>query len=820
MADSDYIDLSTLPPMGGAGGGGAPAAAAVPDYKRFKKGDKLPEGYSTTPPSGGAPAAAAPPAATPAPSAAAAPPPATTGTGAAVGAAAGKKVDEGVQQVGDWTSSLTNVVSGVIPESWKQKYQAVQEKYGKPAEQAYEKVAKPVTKAAAMGVEDWIVHPRWATAEGQKEIMRQVHTPYDQLPEYSRDIAEMVVPQTIPDAALMATPWVMPEIEAGRIVGEGGTIADRLVGKNLARTGRELLGNRLARVGAGGVVGGVTGGLTGQGALPGAVGGAAGFAIPEVAGKAISSVSRRVGGMGEGALRRETTENLGRELTRNYPWLTEQVPGKAAQAVESVTSLPKRAIQAIPLVGDRLSQTGVGRFADKTAAFGKAISDRLPWIGKLETASDFADTFTREGAVRRTGEEARRVRGVLNKFFGDRTFVVPVIGEDGEITAQHMTFDQADKLKTEYDRGGFALQGQRRSGIRPRQYQDVGQAIRDHLASQMDWSQGGFAGGGRLGPQELARLKSMGVDVSKGVGEAYKGALKPYDIAKELTTALGKKEGLYHPEFGLNQPELIDRLDKASHGLNRAMGPERTADLLNVIKRGYVGEGKDLFPKAKAHSWLKHIAGAGLGYAAGEAVGYPKIGSAIGGLWGFGVGGGGEGKIGPIDPAGNVRWSMRPQMDAAEALFSSKLRRWLAHPDNQRSNMAPAHDAANKSRAENVAGPTATPDRVSLIQDHTQQIARGDSPNVQSELNRGNLSIGNVRKMLDNSKSGTGIQTAFTGLSPQQAIEAFAQVDQGEKQALWPILAQHLQNSGKNMQPQERQQMLAQLQGVMGSGAA
>lgn len=790
MAEGD-IDLSTLPPIpaelgGGGAGGGAPAAAAAPAFQRYKKGDKLPEGYTTNRPAG---AATLPPAAAPAAPSGAAAPPAAAGSPAP---AATPASDTEAPQQGDWISSVGDVASSVIPESWKQAYHSVQEKYGKPAERLYEKGIAYPTKGVAGTLDVLAQAPQdWIT-----QAHKDIHTPYQQMPEYTRDIAEALVPQTIPDAAMTATAFAMPEIGAERIAGQEGGKAVQMA--------RQLFGNRLARVGAGGLVGGATGGLTGTGMASGAAGGALGFAIPEVTGKAIESISRRTG---EGALRADTAEKLGQKLTQMQPWL-----GSGPQ--EGKLS------QALTAVGDRFPQT---------QKFLKAISDRLPWLEKngvvLKTSQDFEDAFVHPGATNKAGDETRRVKGILNKFFGDRTFVVPEIGEDGEIATRHMTFAQADDLKTKYDRGGFALAGQRRSGITPRQYQDVGLAIRDHLASQMDYKHGSFAAGaGLLSPQDLATLKSMGLDVSGGVGKAYKTALNQYDAAKELSGVFRNKQGLFHPEYGFNQPELIDRLNKAAPGLDRAMGRGAAKEILDVIKRGFVGQGKDLEAKMAQHNWLKHAIG---------AVGGVGVGGTIAALTGHNVLAGGiPGAIGalygwegakPIDPAGNVNWRFRPQMDAVESMLSNvlhnKINRWRADPANQTSDTTPAHDAASASRAENVAGPTATPDRVSLIQGHTEAIARGESPNVQDDLNRGNLSTGNVRKMLDNSKL-SGNQMAFNNLSPQQAIDAFAQVGQGEKQALWPILVQHLQNSSGKMQPQERQQMLAQLQAVMTSGAA
>jgi hypothetical protein len=703
-----------LPPDFGAVGAPAPE----PSVSYLPKGGKIPEGFRKWTP--GAPAAASTPpedfgaasASTSAAPAAAAIP-AETGPLGDVKEGA-RKVLSGVSKAAGGAESK---VSAAIPQGLKQRYTNIAQTIGVPAEQFYEHyLARPANKAVAMGVEQ-IQHPEWTLAQGIDHIQRDIHTPYEQMPDSAKWWAEnVIVPQDITSAGLDVLQFAMPEIGAERKLGEA------------AQWYHRLLGNRLGRTATGAVVGGLLGGATGQGVGQGAFQGAVGIGVPELVGRGIESVSRK---LGRGSLIRETT-----------------------------------------------------------AKFGKAITDRIPWVGKLETGDDLKQAFVWGGARDKIGKILADMKNTYEHDFANHLFDVPDVGPNGRIKldasgnikTRKMTFRDADNLRTDLQQDRGYVKGDPRYNADARHFQHSALAIRDSVANGMN-------------------------AIKRGAGDAYRKTLKQYQISEAIGKMFEKTKNLFHEKYGINQPEMIDRMDRYALKLKAAMGEGPAKDLLNVLKRGAVGEGKDLPLKMARNEWLKgffrrHGAGALVGGALGYLAGYPTEGAMIGGLFG------GE----RFDPAGNVRWTMRPQMDAAEAAVVNAIAGWQRHT-KMRPEISPAITSAQKQRAQNVAGPTATPDRVSRIQGHTQAIARGESPNVQTALNRGDLSIGNVRKMLDHSN--LRVETAFADLSPQDAIHAFSQATASERQALLPALIQHIQNTGGQMPPAQRQQMLAQLQAAM-----
>lgn len=118
-----------------------------------------------------------------------------------------------------------------------------------------------------------------------------------------------------------------------------------------------------------------------------------------------------------------------------------------------------------------------------------------------------------------------------------------------------------------------------------------------------------------------------------------------------------------------------------------------------------------------------------------------------------------------------------------------------------------------EKKAENIAGPRGaiSPNRISAIKDTSKEIAAGNAPDIQADLRNGRISHGDVTKMLAPDKP--GLAALFQGLTPQQAVDAFARADPRERELALPALAQHLQDS--KLPPQQAKAMLAQLKAVM-----
>lgn len=129
------------------------------------------------------------------------------------------------------------------------------------------------------------------------------------------------------------------------------------------------------------------------------------------------------------------------------------------------------------------------------------------------------------------------------------------------------------------------------------------------------------------------------------------------------------------------------------------------------------------------------------------------------------------------------------------------------------SSSGPMVKHIEQKKAENIAGPrgAVSPARISAIQDTSKKIATGDAPDIQADLRNGRLSHSDVAQMLKPDKG--GVAGLFEGLTPQQAVDAFAHADPNEREMTLPALAQHLQDS--KLPPDQMKGILAQLKAVM-----
>lgn len=118
-------------------------------------------------------------------------------------------------------------------------------------------------------------------------------------------------------------------------------------------------------------------------------------------------------------------------------------------------------------------------------------------------------------------------------------------------------------------------------------------------------------------------------------------------------------------------------------------------------------------------------------------------------------------------------------------------------------------------KAVNIAGPrgAVSPERISRIEDLNKDIATGDAPEVHADLRNGRLTHTDIAKMVQPDKP--GLAALFQGMTPQQAVDAFAVADPSERELALPALAQHIQNEGKNLKPEERQRILTQMRSVL-----
>lgn len=118
-------------------------------------------------------------------------------------------------------------------------------------------------------------------------------------------------------------------------------------------------------------------------------------------------------------------------------------------------------------------------------------------------------------------------------------------------------------------------------------------------------------------------------------------------------------------------------------------------------------------------------------------------------------------------------------------------------------------------KAKAIAGPrgAVSPERISLIEDLNKDIAAGSPPDVHADLRGGKLTHTDLTKMVQPDKP--GLAGLFQGMSPQQAVDAFAMADSAEQELVLPALAQHIQNTGSKLPPEQRQAMLSRIKAVL-----
>ena len=135
----------------------------------------------------------------------------------------------------------------------------------------------------------------------------------------------------------------------------------------------------------------------------------------------------------------------------------------------------------------------------------------------------------------------------------------------------------------------------------------------------------------------------------------------------------------------------------------------------------------------------------------------------------------------------------------------------------------PAVKAAETKRAEAIAGPHATKERIDTIKGVSRKIGKGTAgkpPDVTNKLKHGVVSLENVRDMMDQHGGGASVASVFKGLSAQDAIGVLAKATPEERDMLLPVVAQKINDEGKGKPPQAQEQLIAALRAAMREGAA
>ena len=99
-----------------------------------------------------------------------------------------------------------------------------------------------------------------------------------------------------------------------------------------------------------------------------------------------------------------------------------------------------------------------------------------------------------------------------------------------------------------------------------------------------------------------------------------------------------------------------------------------------------------------------------------------------------------------------------------------------------------------------------------------KDIAQGNEPEVHADLRNGRLTHTDLAKMVQPDKP--GVAGLFQGMSPTQAVDAFAVADQSEREMAMPALAQHLQDSAKTTDPKQMAIAMQKLKSIMAEQGA
>lgn len=124
-------------------------------------------------------------------------------------------------------------------------------------------------------------------------------------------------------------------------------------------------------------------------------------------------------------------------------------------------------------------------------------------------------------------------------------------------------------------------------------------------------------------------------------------------------------------------------------------------------------------------------------------------------------------------------------------------------------------------KAKAIAGPrgAVSPERISRIEDLNKDVAKGDAPEVHADLRTGRLTHTDLARIVQPDKP--GLAALFQGMSPQQAVDAFAVADPSERELALPALAQHIQDGSKQdpksaaIAMQRLKSIMAQPEGVV-----
>lgn len=417
-----------------------------------------------------------------------------------------------------------------------------------------------------------------------------------------------------------------------------------------------------------------------------------------------------------------------------------------AQALRGATGMITRRLA----LGPMLRKT--------TADFGDAMTKAMPWLGKVQTTQDFADNFIHGGAYKKALTLLQNAKGGIARRVQGHLFDVPTIMPDGTVQVVGMPFDEADKMLTQLQRRSHLPVGDPRSGAVAADWNHLAHEAREGIAKRLD-------------------------KIGKGMGEQYLGARRRLDAAITLgghpdlqRGGVFRSANLFDSEHkAINQPEMIERINKFSTRLQRSLGKDNVDNMLDALRRGAKGEVADIPPKGGEGAHLR--AGVGM-------TGHPHITAHPGRTY---------------KAVGDVPKYYEPPHAPFEAATQGAISA-LRSGQSQDTSPGPAAQALDTSRAEALAPTPSASDRA---MDVTTELRKGKTPEVSKDLNRGRLSLDETNKLIQQA-SNTDPAAMVQGLPLTEVMDAIEQASPDERKMLMPLVEQRLRKE----LPQEKNKTL------------
>jgi hypothetical protein len=511
----------------------------------------------------------------------------------------------------------------------------------------------------------------------------QVAQPIDEtlekigLPKWA---VENVIPQTKTGLGLDAASMAMPELKAGKVLGDAAGPIAKFVGGRLGRMAT------MGAVGAGAEA--VSGGSPVSGAMQG------------MGGEAGAQAARGLGGM----------------VTRRM--------FKGA------------------MLNDTLSK------------FGASLTKAMPWLGKMQTSEDFGKAMRGDG-VNKALAVLRQGKSAVGKAVGGYHFNVPDVNDPTNMV--NLPFHEADEMVTKLQRLSHLPVGDPRSGAIAADWHTIAAEARDRLVDQLN----------NINPK-FARV----YDKARKTADA---AFTVFGHPSLQRGGLFRHDDIFNPNGTLNQPLMVERVNKYANRLERSLGKGNVDNFLSTLRRGATGEVADVPHAGEATGATVHASPTGhvmprfhLPHSY-EAVGQtPKYY---------------EPPHAPVEAATQgIISNMRKQPQQPGTLGPSDM--------TGRDKSSALGNEVNRMHAEKIAG-TNNPTRVARVEHLNRQVVKGKQPNIQSDLRTGRLSMPALKRLLkmQDEKSAPAL---LKHLGPQDVQHLLALASPEERAWLEPLTRQRL----------------------------